>query len=521
MDVRRRAVEQHGGGTMARVSDMIRAVTDTVPDPFSTDTTGLPNSGQTEEVELRDGDAFDLSSAPVQARLGTATVRMLAYNGSIPGPTLRVAQGSEVTVNFTNNTELPTTVHWHGIRLDNEFDGVPRGAHRGMQAPIPTGGSFAYRLRFPDPGIYWYHPHVREDYGQELGLYGNILVEPSDPDYWAPVNRELLLVLDDILLKGSRVAPFGRASSNHTAMGRYGNLMLVNGRSGYDLRARRGEVVRLYLTNTANVRPFSFRIPGAQLKLVGGDGGRVEHERFVGDVLITPSERAVVDVLFSEAGIFRIEHRGPDVAWPLGTVTVDEPPVERSYQTEFATLRHSAELAAERSRLAVELERPPDKQLALVAVMPGMKHDGGGHADAAGPAEAAGIEWEDTMRLHNRMTTPHNMSWKLVEPETGAENGDIDWSFGVGDRVKLRIFNDPQSDHPMQHPFHIHGQRFLVIARDSAANDNLAWKDTVLVRAGETVDLVMEATNPGSWMAHCHIAEHLEAGMMLHFQVSG
>ena len=125
------------------------------------------------------------------------------------------------------------------------------------------------------------------------------------------------------------------------------------------------------------------------------------------------------------------------------------------------------------------------------------------------------------MRLHNRMTTPDNMSWKLVEPETGAENGDIDWSFGVGDRVKLRIFNDPHSDHPMQHPFHIHGQRFLVIARDGATNDNLAWKDTVLVRTGETVDLVMEATNPGTWMAHCHIAEHLEAGMMLHFQVKG
>jgi FtsP/CotA-like multicopper oxidase with cupredoxin domain len=497
---------------MMRLGDIYRGVTGTVRAPFSADTTGLPDATSTEVVELRDGGSFDLKAGPVRKRLGEAVVRMLAYNGSIPGPTLRVSQGSEVTINFTNEADVETTVHWHGLRLDNRYDGVPHAHHKGMQAPIPIGSGFTYKLRFPDPGIYWYHPHVREDYTQELGLYGNIIVAPSDPAYWAPVNRELPLVLDDILLKGDDIAPFSQTESNRTAMGRYGNVMLVNGETEYVMEARRGEVVRLYLTNTANVRPFNFRIPGARMMLVGGDNGRVEREQLVSEVLIAPSERAIIDVLFEQAGQFRLEHRTPEQAYTLGTVTVHEWPIERSYAREFSALRTSPELVSERARLEADLERPPDKTLALVAEMPGMKHHGEGHAHVD-------IEWEDTMKLHNRMTTPSNMFWKLVDRETGAENQEINWSFGVGDRVKVRIVNDPHSDHPMQHPFHIHGQRFLVMSRDGVPNENLVWKDTVLIRTGETVDLLVETSNPGSWMAHCHIAEHLEGGMMLSFQV--
>ena len=294
-------------------------------------------------------------------------------------------------------------------------------------------------------------------------------------------------------------------------MGRYGDVMLVNGETDFVLTARVGEVIRLYLTNTANVRPFNVSIPGARMKLVGGDGGRVEHERFVTEVLIAPSERAVVDVLFEETGTLPIEHRGPDIVRPLGSVMVEPIAVDESFVDGFLALRTAAEFETERAR---ELEGPPDKRLALVAVMPGMKHGGdhGQHVD---------IEWEDTMQLHNRMTTPANMVWKLVDQETGAENHDIHWSFEQGERVKLRITNDPHSDHPMQHPFHIHGQRFLVLGRDGRPTDNLVWKDTVLIRTGETVDLLVEMSNPGTWMAHCHIAEHLEGGMMMSFAVGG
>jgi FtsP/CotA-like multicopper oxidase with cupredoxin domain len=120
----------------------------------------------------------------------------------------------------------------------------------------------------------------------------------------------------------------------------------------------------------------------------------------------------------------------------------------------------------------------------------------------------------------NRLTTPANMRWKLVDRETGAENARIDWRFRVGDRVKIRLVNEMDSDHPMPHPFHVHGAgRFLILSRDGVEEPSLVWKDTVLLRTGETVDILLDVTNPGTWMAHCHIAEHHESGMMFSFNV--
>ncbi len=117
------------------------------------------------------------------------------------------------------------------------------------------------------------------------------------------------------------------------------------------------------------------------------------------------------------------------------------------------------------------------------------------------------------------MTTPANMRWKLIDRSTGAEGHAIDWRFRVGDQVKIRLVNEMDSDHPMHHPFHIHGERFLVLSRDGVTEPNLVWKDTVLVTTGQTVDILMDGSNPGLWMAHCHIAEHNEAGMMFSFRV--
>jgi FtsP/CotA-like multicopper oxidase with cupredoxin domain len=145
-------------------------------------------------------------------------------------------------------------------------------------------------------------------------------------------------------------------------------------------------------------------------------------------------------------------------------------------------------------------------------------HDHGEHQH--GHDDAGGIEWEDDMVELNRLTTPENMRWQLVDRDTGAINHAIDWTFTVGDRVKLRLVNEMDSDHPMHHPFHVHGAgRFVVLSRDGVPERNLVWKDTVLVRTGETVDILLDVTNPGRWMAHCHIAEHHESGMMLSFDV--
>jgi FtsP/CotA-like multicopper oxidase with cupredoxin domain len=536
-------------------------------DRFPTDAAGLPEAARPEVVEVAPGDAVELDIGPVRKRIGGTTVRMLAYGGSIPGPTLKVRQGSEIEVDVHNRGDLEATVHWHGLRLDNRYDGTHE-----TQAPMAVGERFRARVAFPDPGLYWYHPHIREDYGQELGLYGNVLVVPEEADYWPPVHRELFVTLDDVLIEDGQIASFSRTETTYTAMGRFGNVLLVAGEPELRLTARAGEVVRLYLTDTANTRVFKVKLPGARMKLVGGDSGRCEHEAFVDEVVLAPSERVIVDVLFDEPGELALEHHTPERVYRLATITVSPEPAEPSLRDEFETLRTAPELAAERRRVEELLEAPPDKTLAFVAEMDleapageglyscpmhldvvseqpgrcpecGMKllpqsviaqagglhehhdhehhehghdHDHHGHDhDAAG-----GIEWEDDMVEVNRITTTQNMRWKLVDRSTGDENHAIAWRFAVGDRVKIRLVNEMDSDHPMHHPFHIHGAgRFLVVARDGVAEPNLVWKDTVLVRTGETVDILLEVTNPGRWMAHCHIAEHHESGMMFSFDV--
>jgi FtsP/CotA-like multicopper oxidase with cupredoxin domain len=378
------------------------------------------------------------------------------------------------------------------------------------------------------------------------------------------------------------------------------------------MTAKLGEVIRFYLTNTANTRVFKVALPGAQVKLVGGDSGHVEHEQFVEDVVLAPSERVVIDVLFTQPGELTMEHRTPERTYRLASIRVGEEQAEPALIEQFGVLRTNRDMAAERERIAAYFDAEPDKTLGFLAEMdmgapegdgpviyscpmhPEVVRDGPGHcpecgmkllaveapssytcpmhpevvteqpghcpecgmkllpsqlvAQAAGHdhegehghdkhehgahehpddsheghdhATAGGIEWEDDMVEINRLTTPANMRWKLTDKATGAENAAIDWRFRVGDQIKIRLLNEMAGDHPMHHPFHVHGAgRFLVLARDGNVEPNLVWKDTVLIRTGETVDILLDVTNPGLWMAHCHIAEHHESGMMFSFNV--
>ena len=612
---------------------------------FPRETEGLLEARTTELVKLADGDEFELEIIPVKKQIGDATVRMLAYNGSVPGPTLKVRQGATITVHVTNHGDVDATVHWHGLRLENRYDGT-----HDTQAPIPVGESFTYQVHVPDPGAFWYHPHIREDYGQEMGLYGNILATPSEPDYWPPANRELPLTLDDILIEDGQIAAFSESETTHVAMGRFGNVMLVAGEPDLALEAKRGEVVRFYFTNTANTRVFNVTLTGAQMKLVGADAGHYEREELVDEVLLAPSERVVVDVLLPDAGELELQHRTPEHTYRLASIAVVDEQPEQSFADNFPSLRTNRDMAELREHVEPFFKAPPDKSLSFTAEMDmgvpegvpvvyvcpmhpevvndepgscpkcgmkllaqaaeettyvcpmhpevtsdkpgrcpkcGMKllpesvvaaggehghehhhghgeeghgheheghHEHGHHGHGEGEVDeehgkhghhghghehhgehgshskhgevehghdtAQGIEWEDDMVEVNRKTTPANMRWKLVDRDTGAENAQIDWTFHVGDQVKLRLVNEMDSDHPMPHPFHVHGAgRFLILARNDVVEPNLVWKDTVLVRTGETVDILLDVTNPGRWMAHCHIAEHHESGMMFSFNV--
>src|SRR3954466_4917198 len=339
-------------------------------DLFPTDTLGLAEVSPPQLIRLADGDRFGLSIGPVGKVLGdgdpgsTAHLRMLAYNGSIPGPTLHVPQGAEITVGVRNDGDVETTVHWHGLRLENRYDGVPHET----QAPIPVGGGYRCHVQFPDAGFYWYHPHLREDFAQEMGLYGTIVVEPTDAGYWPPVDRELTLTLDDLLVEDGHIAAFSRSGPNFTAMGRFGNVLLINGETAFTADATVGEVVRLHLVNTANTRLFDVALRGAPMKLVGGDSGRYERETFVDHVLLAPSERAVVDVLFDAPGQVQLQHRTPERVYDLGTFTVA--PDDRGGSPaagSYAELRVDPELTAEHRLLDAELDRPPDHVPAFVS----------------------------------------------------------------------------------------------------------------------------------------------------------
>src|SRR3954454_2103195 len=338
--------------------------------PFSTETGGWPGVHRPQVHRLADGDLYGLSIGPVRKTLRgdpDAELRMLAYNGSIPGPTLRVPQGARITVDVRNDGDVETTVHWHGLRLENRYDGVPHETQR----PIPIGGGYRCHIDFPDAGFYWYHPHMREDFAQEMGLYGTIVVDPTDPGYWPAVDRELTLTLDDLLVEDGHIAAFSRSGPNFTAMGRFGNVLLINGETGFRATATVGEVVRLHLVNTANTRLFDVALRGARMKLVGGDSGRYERETFVEDVLLAPSERAVVDVLFDAPGDVVLEHRTPDRTYEIGVFTVA--PATGGSGTaarSFGTLRTDPELSAERRRIGPDLDRAPDKVLEFVSKMP-------------------------------------------------------------------------------------------------------------------------------------------------------
>jgi FtsP/CotA-like multicopper oxidase with cupredoxin domain len=484
----------------------------------------VPEARPREVVAMADGDTLDLEAGFVRRTLGGRTFVMYGYNGQYPGPLIRVKKGAKIVVRFSNRIEMPTTVHWHGLRLDNRFDGVP-----GLtQAPVESGGTFTYEVRFPDAGIYWYHPHVREDVQQDLGLYGNMLVDPPDAGYYGPVHREEVLILDDLLVDARGLMPFGAEGPNHTLMGRFGNVMLVNGAPDYRLSVKKGEVVRFFLTNVANARTFNVVFGGAPVKIVASDVSKFEREEWVGSVPIAPAERYVVEVRFDAPGtvavtnsIQAVNHfRGefyPHVD-TLGLVTVAEEPVAEDLGASFATLRENADVRRDIEAFRPYFDKPVDHEIVLGVDVDGLPPVVM-QMMAMDTLYVPPMEWNDAMPMMNWLSSTKEVRWILRDRATGRENMDIHWAFDKGDVVKLRVFNDPKTFHPMNHPIHIHGQRFLVLAMDGVPNANLVWKDTAIVPVGSTMDVLVDMSNPGDWMMHCHIAEHLHAGMMLAFTV--
>lgn len=473
------------------------------------DLSDLPSSHLPEIVELADGETYEIMISEVRKEIDGEEVKMLAYNDMIPGPILKVQQWSKIFVSVTNQLDdHETTVHWHWLRVTPENDGVPKDMWW-AQDPMWHGDEFTYELVFPDEWMYWYHPHIREDQQQELGLSGNLWVV-STADDWNPVDQEHVIILDDIGVEW--LGQFDD-EADHTLMGRFWDTYLLNGQEDFSINLTQWSISRIYLTNVANSRTFRFALPWAKMKLVWWDLWRYEHDQWVEYVDLAPAERAIVEVKYEDAGSFAMLNDTPSFTHEIGSVEVLDWS-ETEAAKSFGQLSVYSSIKESMDPYRDYLDIHPDKTIRLGIEMD-MWHDMS-HMVHESPEW---IEWADTMPMMNQMSNSSNTRWKIIDEDSLEENMMINWTFTQWDVVKIRIFNDPDSVHPMQHPIHFHGQRFLITHRDDVKEENLVWKDTILVPTWSTYDIILDTGNPGRWMAHCHIAEHLTNGMMMNFEV--
>jgi len=275
-----------------------------------------------------------------------------------------------------------------------------------------------------------------------------------------------------------------------------------------------------FLTNVSNARIYNLSFGNARVKAIASDLGKFEYETPVESVVIAPAERYVVDVQFDQPGIVVLTNRVqalnhlfgtfyPEVD-TLGTIRVRPERATPDYSATFTRFRHNAEVSADVERYRPYVARAADRHLDLEMRIHGLPSALMNMLTGA----SVPVDMNDGTGVMNWLATANEVTWILRDPADGAENMGIRWRFKQGGVVKVRLYNDPVGPHPMGHPIHLHGQRLLVLTRNGVPTDNLVWKDTVLIPAGAIVDVLLEPSNPGRWMLHCHIAEHRGSGMM-------
>ncbi|MBW8888151.1 MAG: multicopper oxidase family protein [Fibrobacteres bacterium] len=515
--------------------------------PYDASVEGLPEAKAMGTLEAKDGDTVHLTVSYVAKWVSGRKVRMLAYNGSVPGPIVKVSQGASIVVLVKNETDLPTSLHSHGVRLDSDYDGV---VAEDKGAPGP-GQTFAYHVRFPDAGIYWYHPHTRSDYQTQVGLYGAYLVAPADPAYWPPVNREIVLMINDLAISGNVLQPFYRNETDHTLMGRFGNVLMVNGDTACTIRVKRNETIRFYVVNASNARVYNLQYSrDMDMNIVGADNGRFVLPDSRESYLIAPSERFIYQLYFndvlSDYDTLDLWNATPTGARPLAHFVYEPDTAMPDYRSSI-NLDSCPQAAASIDPFRPYFDKSPDEEILLTGFMAMSKPlakaallsatnalaKAAAVAHDADPSNRLGVEWSDSvhgpaMLSMNDSSTDANTHWAIRDLRTGKENHDIQWTFSKGDKILIRVHNDTTTTgpdasimyHSMPHPLHFHGQRFLVVRENGRPTlESLVWRDTYLIGRGYTVDLLLDASNPGDWMFHCHIAEHLEDDMMAHFRV--
>ena len=403
---------------------------------------------------------------------------MWTYNGQFPGPTIQAKVGDRVIVHLQNDLSIPTTIHWHGLRVPNAMDGTPR-----TQVPIQPGDSFTYDFIVQDAGTFWYHPHAQTRIAVESGLYGAFVVHEAE----APVyDVERIVFLDDLLLaENGQRAPH---TMNHGASvhGRNGNVLLVNGQvvEGDELlQLRRGSVERWRILQSANARVADIDLTGATWRVIGWDGGLIPQPYETAQLKVAPGERYDLEVRWNPEEIGAVG----ELRWWVPTQTATGE-VELAPMT-LATLMSTGQPALE----------PHDVALPEGVALP-----------IINPADEATL----TLDFAGMMTPSGIADWTI----NGKTYEDAEpYHFDLDSVHTIDLVNEQGQEHT----FHIHGHFFRVVSRNGFMESYTGLKDTVYVSGEEIVRIAVVFDNPGGWMAHCHMLEHADLGMMSLFEVGG
>jgi FtsP/CotA-like multicopper oxidase with cupredoxin domain len=412
---------------------------------------------------------IDLTAKLADVQIDGKVVHAWTYNGSLPGPLIKTRVGDRLIVHFRNELDEPTTVHWHGVRVPIEMDGVPEVS----QPEVKKGESFTYDFVVRDAGLYWYHPHVRSAAQVGFGLFGALLVE--DPDDGVGVEDQVTIVLSDIGFDAKGVLePADSGGSAGMVFGREGDYVLVNGRRRPVLRARPGAPQRWRIVNAAKSRFFYLDLDGQPFTTIGADGGLQEHAVTSDIVLVTPGERVAV------------------IVTPKGKAGAPLTLRAMLYNRGYG----SVEYRSVEELLTIEFTKEPPITAKPVTTTRAM--------EAPSTAGATPVEMILTlppMQNNKSEFRINGVPWWKAKPFLAK----------LGEKQIWTVKNDSDWDHP----YHLHGFFFHVLDDSGEPVRPLALKDTVNVPMKSTVRLLVHFDErPGEWMIHCHILDHAEGGLM-------
>ncbi|MBM3950665.1 MAG: multicopper oxidase family protein [Rhodospirillales bacterium] len=443
---------------------------------------------------------YRLEPAPGRAAIvpSQPETEVWAYNGAVPGPTLRFRRGERARIEVANGLAHETTVHWHGVRLPNAMDGVPHVT----QPPIAPQGTFVYEFDMPDAGTFWYHPHAMSVEQLERGLSGAFVVEEDRPP---PVDRDLVWVLKDWrLARDAQVVGDFANFMDASHAGRIGNTVTLNGRIPESVPVKANERLRLRLVNVANARIFALEFRGLVPKIIALDGQPVEsHAPEGGRIVLGPGMRAdaIVDI--------------GDVAGGRVAV-IDSYFAQRTYKLLDLVIEGSA-----RSSLLADTIRLPDNPLPPLDLANAIRHAiefGGGMMDPQlmrARRPDGSIDPDLVRGVRERMGQGRIWTVNGRAVLMTGHGHDPLFALRTGQTCVLDLANETA----WAHPIHLHGVVFRVLSRNGQTPARTEWRDTELLHPGERATIAFAATEPGDWMFHCHVLEHQETGMMGIFRI--